>query len=106
MSKRHNADGGLQEAAGGAKGAKKGKKKGETQECLAAECVEMTSYPLCPLHYHSLISAKIQALELRNGYEEAHFDKATSLIVYPPRTPATRLATKTKTVPALATGLQ
>jgi hypothetical protein len=106
MSKRHNTDGGLQEDTGGAKGAKKDKKKGDTHECLAADCGEMTSYPLCPLHYHSLISAKIQTLKLRNGYGDAHFDKTTSLIVYPPRTPSTRLPTKTKTVSALAASPQ
>ncbi len=106
MSKRLNADGGATNDAGGAKGARKGKKKGDLQECLAADCAEMTSYPLCPIHYHSLISAKINTLKLRNGYGEASFDKVTSLIVYPPRTPAARLPTKPKTVPALAAGPQ
>jgi hypothetical protein len=106
MSKRLNADGGVPEDTGGSKGGQKGKKKGETHECLAAECAEMTSYPLCPLHYHSLISAKLQTLKLRNGYGEATFDKATSLIVYPPRTPTARLPTKAKTVPAMAAGPQ
>ena len=106
MSKRLNADGVSSDDPGGAKGGRKGKKKGELHECLAADCAEMTPYPLCPIHYHSLISAKINALKLRNGYGEASFDKTTSLIVYPPRTPTTRLPTTTKTVPVLAAGPQ
>ena len=106
MSKRLNADGVLSDDPGGAKGGRKGKKKGELHECLAADCAEMTPYPLCPIHYHSLISAKINTLKLRNGYGEARFDKTTSLIVYPPRTPTTRLPTTTKTVPVLAAGPQ
>ncbi len=63
---------------------KKAKKKFEKLECLASDCTELTSYPLCPLHYHSLVSAKTPILKLRNDYGNAIFDAPTSLIVYSP----------------------
>ena len=52
---------------------KKGKPKPVKQECLAAECGEFTIYSLCPLHYHSLVSAKVPSLKLRNGYGDAYY---------------------------------
>jgi hypothetical protein len=66
------------------------KKKFVKQQCLAESCDEETGFPLCGLHYHSLISAKVQSLKLRNGYGEATYDATTNLIVYPPRTPTDR----------------
>jgi hypothetical protein len=99
MSKRHNVDTSEPTVTG-----KKEKKKFEKFECLAADCTDMTSYSLCPLHYHSLISAKISSLRLRNDYGNATFDASTSLIVYPPKTPPSRLpgASPVKKAKALA----
>jgi hypothetical protein len=71
------------------------KKKHVKQECLAAGCDEQTTFSLCGLHYHSMISGKTPTLTLRNGYGEATYDTSTSLIVYPPRTPVARLPTNT-----------
>ena len=68
-----------------------GKRKFINQPCLADNCTEETRFSLCGLHYHSLISAKIQTLKLRNGYGEAKYDATTNLIIYPPRTPTDRL---------------
>jgi hypothetical protein len=70
---------------------KKGKPKPVKQECLAEACPEVSVYPLCPLHYHSLVSAKVSVLKLRNGYGDATFDSGSGLVVYPPRTPSARL---------------
>jgi hypothetical protein len=84
MSKRKNKD--VSDSSG-----KDGKQKMVKHECLAADCGELTIYPLCPLHYHSLISAKVPTLKLRNGYGDATFDAGSSLIVYPARTPSNRL---------------
>jgi hypothetical protein len=95
MSKRLNLDGAIPD---GEKGDKKGKKKGERKECLVADCLEKTAYPLCPLHYHTLVSAKSSSLKLRNGYGDATFDPSTNLIVYPAKTPVDRLPTKVKKV--------
>ena len=86
MSKRHNIEINNASASG-----KKDKRKFEKLECLAADCDEMTTYPLCPFHYHSLVSAKTPILKLRNDYGNAVFDSPTSLIVYPPKTPVSRL---------------
>jgi hypothetical protein len=96
MSKRRNATD--DSSSPGEKGRPGDKKK--KQICLAAECKEMTYYPLCPLHYHSLISAKTPTIKLRNQYGEATFDATTSLIVYPSKTPVDRLPIKK--VPTLA----
>jgi hypothetical protein len=95
MSKRHN-QGETPSAGPSLPATKKEKKKVEKHECLVAECTEFTAYPLCPLHYHSLVSAKSPSLKLRNGYGEATFDMASSLIVYPPRTPVNRLPSNVK----------
>ncbi len=66
------------------------KKKYVKQECLAAGCDEQTTFPLCGVHYHSLVSAKTPVLPLRNGYGEATYDATTCLIIYPARVPADR----------------
>jgi hypothetical protein len=77
-----------------------GKTKFPLHECLAAGCGEETTYPLCPIHYHSLVSAKTQSLPLRNNYGNATFDTKSSLIIYPPKTPTDRLP-KVSTLAAL-----
>ena len=89
-SKRRNVSDESPTPGGKTPGADKQKK----MICLAADCKEMTYYPLCPLHYHSLISAKTPVVKLRNQYGEATFDATTSLILYPPKTPVDRLPTK------------
>jgi hypothetical protein len=71
------------------------KKRHVKQECLAADCDEQTTFSLCGLHYHSMISGKTATLKLRNGYGDATYDTTTSLIVYPSRTPVARLPTNT-----------
>ena len=95
MAKRQNAalDDSSPDDIKGHKTDKKGRKKYVKQECLAADCAEMTTFPLCALHYHSLVSAKTPTLKLRQGYGDASFDSTTNLIVYPPKTPASRLPT-------------
>jgi hypothetical protein len=85
MSKRQNAG-----------GSKKEKKTYVKQECLAADCDEQTTFPLCGLHYHAVVSAKTPSLKLRNGYGDATYDSASHLIVYPPRTPTNRLPSNKK----------
>ena len=95
LSKRLNVDGTTTAVA---KDGKKGKKKVDRKECLVADCQELTAYPLCPLHYHTLVSAKSTSLKLRNGYGDATFDPLTNLIVYPARTPTDRLPSKVKKV--------
>ena len=99
MSQRKNATD--DSSTQGGKGTPGGDKK-KKLICLAADCKETTYYPLCPLHYHSLISAKTPIIKLRNQYGEATFDATTSLIVYPPKTPVDRLPTLPKKVTNLA----
>jgi hypothetical protein len=89
ISKRHNKTN--PDPNDAASGDKKTKKKYIKMECLVHDCAEETTFPLCGLHYHSLISAKTPTLKLRNGYGDATYDATTSLIVYPPRTPTDRL---------------
>jgi hypothetical protein len=94
MSKRQNGDkttpAGDEKATPGDKG---GRRQWVSQPCLAENCTEETRFSLCGVHYHSLISAKITTLKLRNGYGDATYDVTTNLIVYPPRTPTDRLPT-------------
>ncbi len=96
MSKRQNVSGDKTTPSGEEKtttGDKSGRRKFVSQPCLADNCTEDTRFSLCGVHYHSLISAKITTLKLRNGYGEATYDATTNLIVYPPRTPTDRLPT-------------
>jgi hypothetical protein len=83
-------------------GEKKSKKKYVKKECLAADCDQLTTFSLCGLHYHSLISGKSTVLQLRNGYGEAKYDGTTSRIVYPARTPTDRLPPSNKVKAGLA----
>ena len=87
--------------------ADKNDRKKKKLECLAADCAELTAYPLCSLHYHSLVSAKISSLSLRNKYGEATFDPTTNTIAYPSKVPKDRLpVTGPKRASALAAGPQ
>jgi hypothetical protein len=92
VSKRLNLDGGGSTTPDGAKSKKK---KFVRKECLAADCDDQSTFPLCGLHYHSLVSAKIQSLKLRNGYGNATYNTKTNLIEYPSRTPVDRFPTNT-----------
>jgi hypothetical protein len=87
MAKRQNLPG----KGSDLEGDKSTKKKYVKQECLAEGCGEMTTFPMCGLHYHSMISGKSATVPLRNGYGDATYDGATNLIVYPVRTPKDRL---------------
>ncbi len=80
MSKRQNVDTSEPPVA-----VKKEKKKFEKFECLAADCTDMTSYSLCPLHYHSLISAKISSLKLRIMVTRHLTPRLASLSTHPRR---------------------
>jgi hypothetical protein len=92
VSKRLNLGGGVSTHPDGAKSKKK---KFVRKECLAADCDDQSTFPLCGVHYHSLVSAKTQSLKLRNGYGDATYNTQTNLIEYPPRTPVDRLPTNT-----------
>ena len=70
------------------------KKRGGIQkECLADGCDQKSPFALCGVHYHSLVSAKISSLKLRNGYGDATYNVTTSFIDYPSKVPADRLPT-------------
>ena len=67
---------------------KTGKKK---KPCLAKGCNTLSLYPLCGLHYHSIVSGKTTQLELINGYGNASYNVTTKLIEYPSKVPVDRL---------------
>jgi hypothetical protein len=92
VSKRLNLDPG---STSDPSGDRTRKTKFVRKECLAADCEEQSTFPLCGLHYHSLVSAKISSLKLRNGYGDATYNGKTSFIEYPQRTPVDRLPTNT-----------
>ena len=73
------------------KGTKPGKPKYEKHECLAVGCDNQTTFPLCGNHYHSLVSGKTPAVDLRNDYGNATFNPDTSSVEYPPKVPAALL---------------
>ena len=72
--------------------------------CLAVDCEEQTTFPLCPLHYHPLLSGKTTSVKLKSGYGEATYDNSTQTVVYPAKVPDNRLSTRQiearKSVPA------
>ena len=74
--------------------AKKTRRKRTTLPCLAAECEEQTSFPLCPLHYHSLLSGKTASLKLHSGYGDATYDSTSQMVIYPAKVPDNRLSAK------------
>ena len=75
-------------------GKKSRRKQRPSYPCLAADCEEQTSFPLCPLHYHPLLSGKSQHVKLKSGYGEATYDSSSQSVVYPPKVPENRLSTK------------
>ncbi len=85
VSKRLN----LTSGDAGLSGPKRLRKKGDPKECLADGCDEKSPFALCGVHYHSLVSAKITSLKLRNGYGDATYNASTHFIDYPSKTPLT-----------------
>ncbi len=61
-------------------------------------CSEQTPFPLCGTCYHSLIAAKITALELKNNYGTATYNAGSKLVVYPDKVPADRMPSNIKRV--------
>jgi hypothetical protein len=67
---------------------KKGKKTYELRECSAKDCKAQTTFPLCGLCFHSLVSGKTTSVELVNGWGKAEFSTETNRVVYPPGMPS------------------
>lgn len=62
--------------------------------CLAEGCNEQTSFPLCPLHYHPMLSGKTTSVKLKNGYGDATYDGSSQTVIYPGKVPENRLSKK------------
>jgi hypothetical protein len=88
MSKRTNKD---TSSEADKKGTKAGKPKYEKRDCLAVGCDNQTTFPLCGNHYHSIVSGKTPALDLRNDYGSATFNQTTNSVEYPSKVPASLL---------------
>ena len=73
---------------------KKGRHARPVHPCLAAGCEEQTSFPLCPLHYHPLLSGKSTTVKLRNNYGDATYDSSSQSVRYPSKVPDSRLSAK------------
>ena len=67
---------------------KKVKKVYELRECIAKDCKAQTTFPLCGLCFHSLVSGKTTSVELDNGWGKAVFSTATNRVTYPPGVPS------------------
>ncbi len=77
---------------GGGETDKKGKKKQEKKvyeqrECTAKGCSAISTFLLCGLHYHSLMSGKTPTIELENNWGNATFNTETNSIEYPSTVP-------------------
>ncbi len=59
-------------------------------KCLAKECSTKTAFPLCGLHYHSIVSGKSASLDLENNMGSATYNVTTKLIEYPATVPKER----------------
>jgi hypothetical protein len=70
------------------KGAQDDKRK---FKCLAKDCSTKTAFPLCGLHYHSIVSGKTSSLELENSMGMAIYNVTTKMIEYPATVPKERL---------------
>ena len=93
MAMKHNSDAKVGE------GAKRGNRKERPLfPCLAKDCSEQTPFPLCGTCYHSLIAAKITALELKNNYGTATYNATSKLVVYPEKIPSDRMPSNVKRV--------
>ena len=73
---------------------KKGRRARPVHPCLAAGCEEQTYFPLCPLHYHPLLSGKSTTVKLRNNYGDATYDSSSQSVRYPSKVPDSRLSAK------------
>ena len=73
---------------------KKGRQARPMHPCLAAGCEEQTSFPLCPLHYHPLLSGKSATVQLKNNYGNASYDSSSQSVRYPSKVPDNRLSSK------------
>jgi hypothetical protein len=73
---------------------KKNRRKRPLVPCLAVGCKEQTAFPLCPLHYHSLLSGKTASVPLQHGYGNATYDTTSQFVVYPAKVPDDRLSAK------------
>jgi hypothetical protein len=67
---------------------KKGKKVYEQRQCIAKGCTAQSTFLLCGLHYHSMVSGKNPSIELENGWGNATFSTETNSVVYPPGVPS------------------
>ena len=74
----------------------KPKKVYEKRECLAKDCNAQSTFPLCGIHYHSLVSGKSSVVELKNDWGDATFNGETNTLVYPSKVPASLLPTPKK----------
>ena len=63
------------------------KKIYEKHECIAKGCTEETTFALCKLHYHSLVSGKSPSVELIKDWGNATYDESSKQIVYPTKVP-------------------
>jgi hypothetical protein len=81
VAKRINKDKGQQAA----------KEEKRKYQCLAKDCSTKTAFPLCGLHYHSVVSGKTSSLELENNMGMAEYNMTTKLIEYPTTVPKDRL---------------
>jgi hypothetical protein len=81
VAKRLNKDKGQQAA----------KEEKRKYQCLAKDCSTKTAFPLCGLHYHSVVSGKTAALELESNMGMARYNMTTKLIEYPTTVPKDRL---------------
>ena len=59
--------------------------------CLAKGCATKTAFPLCGLHYHSIVSGKSPNLELSDNMGMAIYNVTTKLIEYPTAVPKERM---------------
>jgi hypothetical protein len=73
---------------------KKVRRKRPTHPCLAHECAEQTTFPICPLHYHSLLSGKVTSVKLKNDYGDVTYNSTSQTVIYPPKVPENRLSAK------------
>jgi hypothetical protein len=66
---------------------KKGRRIYEQRKCIAKDCAGQSTFLLCGLHYHSMVSGKTPTVELENGWGQATFSTTTNSVVYPPGVP-------------------
>ncbi len=73
-----------------------------TLPCLALDCDEVSVFPLCGPHCHSLVAGKLSSVQLRDQYGNATFDAVTKMVIYPPKVPADGLPSNIRRVKAAA----